>query len=224
MSIQQVIMYVEENEIIYNLLKHCPYEILKQWTVEKFESGSTIYSKGEIYNCFSLIVDGEVHIYTVAETGKKYSQFMYYAGDMIGEIEIFNQIPYMSTVEAKTDVTIITLQHDAFLTWLQLDQNFNQHFIRKSIELSYITTKKDEDYKLYSLQDLICKHLLDKLPTGKKLNQGIAVTIDKYHLSEQFAVTQRSINRVLSTLKEEQIIDLKNQMIIIQDIDRLRRE
>ncbi|MEH6942325.1 Crp/Fnr family transcriptional regulator [Bacillus sp. JJ722] len=224
MSIQQVIYYMEENKIIYNLLKHCPYEILKQWTIEKFESGSTIYSQGEMYNHFSLIVEGAANIYVVAENGKKYVQSTYYSGDMIGEIEIFKQVPYMSSVEAQTDVTIITLHRDSFLTWLQLDQNFNQYFIRKSIELSYIITKKDEDYKLYSLHSLICKHLLEKAPTGKKQTKGIAITIDKHQLSERLAVTQRSINRVLSSLKEKQIIDLKNQIIIIQDIARLQKE
>ncbi|WP_042349304.1 Crp/Fnr family transcriptional regulator [Bacillus massiliigorillae] len=224
MSIQQVITYMEENKTLYNLLKHCPYEILKQWTVEQFESGSTFYTQGEVYNHFSLIVDGVANIYAVAENGKKYVQSTYYTGDMIGEIEIFNQVPYMSSVEAQTDITIITLQRDAFLSWLQLDQNFNQHFIRKSIELSYIITKKDEDYKLYSLHDLICKHLLEKIPTGKKQANGIAITIDKHQLSERLAVTQRSINRVLSTLKEKQIIDFKNQIIIVLDTKRLQKE
>ena len=224
MSIQQVITYMEENKIIYNLLKHCPYEILKQWQVEHFVSGSTFYSQGEVYNHFSFIVSGTANIYVVAESGKKYVQSTYYTGDMIGEIEIFSQVPYMSSVEALTDVTLLTLHRDAFLLWLQLDQNFNQHFIRKSIELSYTITKKDEDYKLYSLHDLICKHLLEKIPTGKKRTDGIAITIDKHQLSEQLAVTQRSINRDLSSLKEKHIIDLQNQVIIVLDIERLQKE
>ena len=224
MSIEKVIHYMETNKAIYQLLKHCPYVILKKWTIEKFESASIIRSQGEIYNHFSLIVEGTADIYVVAENGKKYVQSRYYPGGMIGEIEIFNSVPFISNVEALTEVTIITLSREHFIQWLQLDQNFNQQFIQKSMELSYSITKRDEVSKLYSLNDLICQHLIEKIPIGKKQPEGITITIDKHFLSEQFAVTQRSINRVLATLKEKNIIDFQHQFIIIKDVDYLLKE
>lgn len=197
---------------------------MKQWTIEKFESASIIYSQDESYDYFSLIVKGIANIYIIAENGKKYAQSTYYPGDMIGEIEIFNRVPFISTVEALTEVTIITLSREHFIKWLQLDQNFNQQFIQKSMELSYIITKRDEASKLYSLHELICHHLLEKISNEKKQPEGFVVTIDKHFLSEQFAVTQRSINRVLATLKEKNIIDFKQQSIVIKDADYLRKE
>ena len=223
MSIEKVIHYMESNKAIYQLLKHCPYVILKQWSIEKFESASLIRSQGEIYDHFSLIVEGTANIYVVAENGKKYLQSRYNPGAMIGEIEIFNRVPFISSVEALTEVTIITLSREHFIKWLQLDQNFNQQFILKSMELSYSISKRDEA-KLYSLNHLICQHLLEKIPSGKKQPEGILITIDKHFLSEQFAVTHRSINRVLASLKEKNIIDFKQQFIVIKDVDYLLKE
>ena len=87
---------------------------------------------------------------------------------MVGEIEIFNQVPFMSSVEALTGVTVITINREWFLAWLKLDHNFNAHFIKKSVEISYHITKKDEFNNLYSIHDLICKHLIEKSSKGKK--------------------------------------------------------
>ncbi|WP_425457763.1 cyclic nucleotide-binding domain-containing protein [Bacillus massilioanorexius] len=39
--------------------------------IEKFTSGSIIYSQGEIYNSVSIIVEGKVNIFVIAENGKK---------------------------------------------------------------------------------------------------------------------------------------------------------
>ncbi|MGM7637199.1 Crp/Fnr family transcriptional regulator [Bacillus sp. Hm123] len=224
MKIQLISNYVESNKKIYEMLKYCPYEILKSWCVEHFESGSKIFHQGEVYNTFSIIVEGLANIYVVAENGKKYVQTTYQTGDMIGELEIFHQQAFMSNVEAVTDVTIISLKRDDFLEWLKLDQNFNHYFIQKTVELSYTITKKDENHKLYSLQDLICKNLIEQIPKGRRGPEGIAVTIDKHELSEKLAVTQRSINRVLSSLKEKKIIDIQNHVVIIRDQERLKHD
>lgn len=39
--------------------------------IEKFTSGSIIYPQGEIYNSVSIIVEGKVNIFVIAENGKK---------------------------------------------------------------------------------------------------------------------------------------------------------
>lgn len=221
-KMQRLINYMENNEQIYTMLKRCPYEILRQWQVQDFESGQLIYAQGEVQDCFSIIVEGIADIHVIGDNGKKYTQSTYGAGDMIGEIEIFNQTPFMSNVESVTKVTLISLKREYFLTWLQVDLSFNHMFIRKTADTAHRIIKKDEDSKLYSLHQRVCKYLLQHLQANS--TDGSIIQINKPQLSLKLAVTQRSINRILCDLKEKGIIEMRNSSIIIRDISSLQYE
>ncbi|MFS0784293.1 Crp/Fnr family transcriptional regulator [Bacillus sp. 1P06AnD] len=221
MEIQMIIHILENNKIIFNLLKSCPYEILRQWKTTEYESGATIFCQGEKEHHFNLIASGTVDISVTGENGKSYSQATYHTGDMIGELEIFNDVPYLSTVKAITDVTIISLPREYFLQWLQVDIEFNQRFMRQVVHLFYSIVKKEGDNTLYSLRSRVCAYLKDAGNTGKKRAEGIEVYVNKQELSQLFAVTQRSINRILSELKDKGIISLNKQRVIIKDYEKL---
>ena len=117
---------------------------------------------------------------------------------------------------------MITLKREHFLTWLQLDQNFNQQFIHKIVGTVHRIIKKDEDSKLYALHQRVCKYLLKRLHPSS--TDGVAIHINKQQLSRQLAVTQRSINRILLNLKDKGIIKMKNSSVIILNIADLRHE
>ncbi|WP_028394035.1 Crp/Fnr family transcriptional regulator [Bacillus cihuensis] len=219
---QRLNNYMENNEQLYLMLKQCPYEILRQMKVQEFERNRIIYRQGEIQNSFSILAEGLADIYVIGDNGKTYVQSTYSVGDMIGEIEIFNQTPFMSNVKSITDVSLITVKREHFLTWLQLDQNFNQQFIRKIVGAAHRIIKKDEDSKLYSLHHRVCKYLLQRLQPSS--TDGVVIHIDKQQLSQQLAVTQRSINRILLDLKDKEIIEMKNSGMVIRNIANLRHE
>lgn len=224
MDIEQIVHHMEANQEIYKMLKHCPYEILRQWKLMKYEKGAILFSQDEVYDRFSILVEGIADINVIGENGKKYSQTTYYTGDMIGEIEIYDLIPYVSNVEAITNVTIMTLKREYFLKWIQLDSNFNNYFIHRVLHHNYTISKREGQNNLYPLQYRVCNYLLRCVSTGVKNEQGVAIQVNKQELSQQFAVTQRSINRILFYLREKQIIDIYKNELIIRDVDSLQLE
>ena len=224
MDIQLIANYMEANPEIYRMLKHCPYEILRQWKLMQYSKGAMLFQQDEVYDRFGIMVEGIADINIIGENGKKYSQATYSAGDMIGEIEIFDQIPFISNVEAITDVTIISLQRDYFLTWLQLDSNFNQYFIKKVLYYNYTIAKREGINNLYPLHHRVCKYLMGCIRKGTQHSQGVMIPLNKQELSQQFAVTQRSINRILFQLREKGIIDIHKHELLIRDMDRLQLE
>ncbi|WP_028594283.1 Crp/Fnr family transcriptional regulator [Paenibacillus assamensis] len=224
MGMQQMIKYMEQHEKIYAMMKQCPYEILREWKLTQFKSGTILFSQGDIQDSFYILVEGVADISVIGENGKKYVQSTYHKGDMIGELEIVDRLPFISNVEAVTDVVLMGLKREHFLNWLQLDRNFNEYFIRSILKLQYDILKKEGDNNLYTLHDRVCSYLLRCLPHGQKRAEGIVIQVDKQQLSHQFAVTTRSINRTLSELKKQGIIDLNKQEIIILDTTRLQVE
>ncbi|MGZ9586404.1 Crp/Fnr family transcriptional regulator [Paenibacillus marinisediminis] len=224
MNIQQIADYMENSPELYRILKHCPYEILRQWKLMRYKKGSMIFQQDEVYDRFGILVEGLADINVIGENGKKYSQATYAAGDMIGEIEIHDLIPFISNVESVTDVVMLSLHRDDFLKWIQLDSNFNQYFIRRVLYYNYTISKREGTNILYPLHHRVCTYLLRCAQHGVRHPDGIAIEINKQEWSQQFAVTQRSINRILFKLREEGIIDIQKQQLLIRDLGRLQQE
>lgn len=224
MNIHKTFAIIEDNKEIYDMLKHCPYEILREWEYSEYPKGRIVFRQGEVYPYFYIIIDGLADIYILAENGKKYSQAIYKKGNYIGELEIFDNQPYVCYVEALTDLKLIGIKRDYFFQWLELDRNFNSFIMKGMSKQFYRLSKKAGDDTLYSLKYRLLNFLIDGLSYGIQENDNVKINLDKNQISEQLAVTQRSINRILQYLKEKAIIDVNKNNIIIKDIEKLLAE
>ncbi len=221
MKVYKVIDIIEKEPEVYAILKYCPYEILKQFTVKEYKKGTFILNQEEVYDTFYIIVEGIVDIYVMSEAGKKYSLARYKKGNYVGEHEIFERKPFSCYVEGLSDIKLLELDRSSFLKWFSLDRNLNEYITKTLCSQFYMLSKKAGKDTLYTLKQKICQYLIDNL--GDRCNGAVQkINIEKEKLSEQLAVTQRSVNRVLKDLKERDIIEIENSFIIIRDLDKLK--
>lgn len=223
MDIHKIIEVIENNPELYEMMKYCPYEILKQWSLKEYKKGKFILRQGHVYDSFYLIIEGSVDIYVMSETGKKYSLAIYKKGNYIGEQEIFDLIPFSCFAEGNTDVKILELKREYFLKWLELDRNISAYITRTLCRQFYKLSNKAGKDTLYTLKQRICQYLIDNL--SFKNSKGILkVNIEKEKLSEQMAVTPRSVNRVLKDLKEKGIVEIENGFLVVKNLEKLKLE
>lgn len=223
MDIHKIIQIIESNPEIYEMLKYCPYEILKQWSLKEYKKGEFILNQGEVYDCFYILVEGTVDIYVMSETGKKYSLAIYKKGNYIGEHEIFDRMPFSCFAEGISDVKLLKIEREYFLKWLELDRNISAYITKTLCRQFYRLSSKAGKDTLYTLKQRICQYLVDNL-NNKGNGYILKLNIEKEKLSEQMAVTQRSVNRILKDLKEKGIIDIDNNNIMIKDLECLKFE
>jgi len=217
-----VIELVTRDPVLYSVLKYCPLDILCNWQLKHFSQGNTVFRQGEPCEEFHLIVKGEVDVFTTVDDGRKYSQARYRKGDMLGELEIFEQRPYICSVEAVSDATLLVITAKDFFRWLTLDNYFNQKILQAVSNQYYQLSKKAGEDILYSLHQRICLVLWQKYL--QQQHDGLPVLIiNKQQLSEQFAVAPRSINRILSELRENNIIAITGEQIQVLDASRLQQ-
>lgn len=222
MDINKLEDIIESNHDIHKMLKYCPYEILKRWEFMEYLAGNIICRQGEKYDNFYIIVQGFADIYFMSENGKKYSQAIYKTGDYIGELEIFDQKPYSCYVEALTDLRLIKISRDIFMEWLELDRNISTYIIESLCNQFYKLSKKAGEDTLYSLKNRLCNYLLSY--NKQKGTAGIKIVLDREKLSDRFAVTPRSINRILQYLRKKDIIEIVADALVVKDVEQLVRE
>lgn len=218
----EIVKVVESNPLIKDMLKYCPYDILKRWEMKDYKKGEMICYQDLKYEYFYIIIKGYVNIYRTAENGRKYSQSIYKKGDYFGELEIFDMKPYICSIEALTDTKTIRLNRKYFLQWINSDLHFSSYITKTLCDSFYKLSKLAGENTLYSLKYRICNYLLYEIDSNDKLVKE--VKINKEQLSERFCVTPRSINRVLQYLKEKGLIDVSSNSISIVDIEGLKEE
>lgn len=241
--VKEISEILEKDPAIYNIMKQCPYEILRNITIREYRAGTFTLNQGEIHDFMYIVLEGELGIFVESEHGKKYYLNTYQKGNYIGELEMFGSFPYISSVEARTDVKLFEIVREDFVRWVQMDRNLNDYFIRTLCDSTYKLCSNMGTNTLYTLKSRICRFLLDhgdrpadeagngkgkarvERHTGDKAAfPADRITVNSETLSEYMAVTQRSVNRILKQLKEKDIIEINKSYIEIKDYMRLQEE
>lgn len=216
-SVYNIIDIIEKDKVIYDLLKACPFEILKCWSIVTHKKDETILFQGRQCDDFLIIVNGLVDINITTENGKKYSQAIYVKGNYLGELEIFDGLNNCCNAEAITDVVLLKINRDDFLKWMEMDRNISWK-LTKSLSLSFykLSLKAGSD-KLYSLKYRLCDFLLHCMEESYFVDNKMKLTIKNTNISGYLGVTDRSINRVVKELKEKGIVEVINGYIMIKN-------
>lgn len=222
MELETVKSLFKENQELNELLQNCPADILNYWEIKEYQPGAIVYCQGEKCDRLSIIVEGCVDIYVIAENGKKYSPRVLEKGDFIGEMELFEEKPLLNSVESITKLKLLQIKREYFLKWLEIDKNISMYILKYSINRSCKCAQKTMENSLYSLKTRLCNYLISCSKQILNKDSHIEIKLDKEKLSERFAVTTRSINRTLQHLRRENIIEINaNMMIIIKDLEKL---
>lgn len=214
---------LERDTVIYEIMCQCPYEILRKMAIRDYKAKEFILNQGEIYNNMYIVLEGELGIYVESEHGKKYYLSTYRKGNYIGELEMFGSHPYISSVEALTNVKLLELSREDFIKWIKMDKNLNDYFIRTLCDSTYVLCSNMGTNTLYSLKSRICKYFIDNVSSGGQ-GEDMKIAINSEMLGEYMAVTQRSVNRILKQLKESGIIEITKAHIVIKNFEKLLEE
>lgn len=219
-DLNEILEILEKEQKIYNILKECPYQILRELRLKKYPKGGFYLRQGNVYDIFYIIVDGEADIFVESEQGKKFCITTYKKGDFLGELEIFEKRPYMSSVKGKDKVTTLEIKREHYLKWLEMDTNFSQYILKTLCSGTYVSMQKMGGNTLYTLKQRICHFLIENTNT-----KGIlSIELNAELLSESMGVTKRSVNRVLKELKDRDIIEIDNSKLSVKNYKLLLEE
>lgn len=218
-NVMQICENIEKDSKIYEIMKCCPYDLLRRMKIREYKANEFVRNQDEVYHTMFIVLGGELDIYVESENGKKYYLNTYRKGSYIGELEMFGNHPYVSRVEAKTNVKLLEIEKEDFIRWVQTDRNMNDYFIKTLCEGSYALCRNMGNNTLYTLTQRICQYLVSSIGANTKSDNVIEISSED--LAERMAVTQRSVNRVLQKLREIGFIEIAKKKIIVKDIDGL---
>lgn len=200
--------YIEQFQL--QEVMHAP--LRQSLLLATYEKGAIIIQQGEQPQYVYFLVEGRVKVFASSDEGKKLILAFNRPFSVIGDIEFFQRAPYLNTVEAITDVTMLKLpllivqqygmQHLPFMTFI-LDT-----LTRKF----YINANASRFNLMYSVEVRLASYLLSMTTQGE--------TVSIHHLrdaADLIGTSYRHLNRIIGQLCAEGYIERKDRAIRILD-------
>ncbi|TCZ80726.1 Crp/Fnr family transcriptional regulator [Paenibacillus albiflavus] len=206
--VNRLIEIIESSPEIAELLQHCPYSVLKKFQVKEYARGKFKLEQGTIYSEVYIIVQGKIDIFILSDSGRKITLDIYGPGNLIGEHELLQKIPFSSSVQSLSDVVLLKLSRESFLEWMELDRGFARNLTESLCNQIYQLSKRIESYSLFSTKRQVVVAL-------SSLSKGDY--IERKTLLKRISSTPRSVDRVLKELKDLELIEMDNGVIKLRN-------
>ncbi len=191
----------------------------------KWKEGSTLFWEGDAADKLFYVKSGQVKVYKTTEDGKELILYILQKGDFFGELGGFSQLFYSFNGIVTKDADIGVVQASDLEVLVYQNGEFALDFMRWMGLMHRTTQSKFRDLLLYGKPGALASTLVRMTNSyGQSHKDGIKIglKLTNTELSQFIGTTRESVNRMLSSLKDEDVIDYDKQHIVVKNITQLR--
>lgn len=185
-----------------------------------FDASELIFHQGDTGATCHIIVEGQVRVYVVGEDGRELSLNILGAGELIGEMALFEESSRSASIETLTETHTLELDRGTLLRCLRRSPALALELLRALSSRLRNTTEDAE--RLTSLpvpERLYCRLQQLAACSGRRVSDGVCITppMTQQELATLVWTSRESVNRALSRLQSEGKLRLDNGWIVILD-------
>ena len=193
--------------------------------VQTFDRSDLIFDQGSMGSTLYIIVDGQVRIFTVNETGQELAVTIFRKGDFFGELALLDGQPRSASAEAMQVTTTLTLHRSGFLDLIGTCPPVAVAVLealasRLRHTNNYVENLTSQPAPQRVVQQLVT--LATNAPNHQQTN-SIDLRITQDDLASLSGTTRETVNRVLSTLRDQGLIRIARARISVLSLEQLRQ-
>jgi CRP-like cAMP-binding protein len=190
------------------------------------KANSYLFWEGDATEYLYYVNKGRVKLTKSGETGTKITMYLHHAGDLFGQIDPFQESLQSFNAEVTEDAEFGIIQQKDLEPLLWQHGDLAIEFMKWMGMMHRMTQTKFRDLMMYGKPGALCS-LLIRLSNSYGEARGEEIKICKKHthteLAEMIGATRESVNRMLSDMRKQEVIEIeKNGTIWIKDLDYLR--
>ena len=195
-------------------------------TVVRLAKGDTLFHEGEPGDSLYVVEEGKLKLKTTSSDGRDTLLAVIGAGEMIGELSLFDPGPRTATATALTETTLRGLGHDALRPWLAGRPEVAEPLLRALAQRLRRTNEAMSDLVFSDVPGRVAKALID---LGERFGvpgpQGVIVTHDmtQEELAQLVGASRETVNKALADFAHRGWIRLESRSVTLIDVERLQR-
>lgn len=192
-------------------------DLSKDGEVRVYKAKEHIFHEGDTARHIYFVLAGRVKDVHVNEIGKELTTKIYGPGDFFGYLSLLSDIPYDKSAITMEDTTIRKIPKEDLDLLLFNNRDFAHKFIRmlanKTIGL--------ESQLISLVYGSVRKKVADALIDLSQSQEQQIISVTREEIANMIGATRESVGRALSSLKDDGILTLEDQIEIL-DPDRLK--
>ncbi|MBC8079740.1 MAG: Crp/Fnr family transcriptional regulator [Gorillibacterium sp.] len=191
----------------------------------KVAAGTHLYWEGDNADKFFYIKRGGVRITKSNDEGKLFILYMHLNGDLFGQLDGLHGSSHSMNAEVTEDSVICHILNKDLEVLMWQHGSLAVEFMKWMGLMHRMTQTKLRDLMMFGKPGALSSMLI-RLANTYGTPRGDAIYITKKltntELADMIGATRESVNRMLSDLKRDEIIEQENSYIIIRKLDALR--
>ena len=190
--------------------------------------GEFLFREGDYAKYFYLVRSGKIFIMKYASSGRVLSLRLATHGSIIGELPLYEENPtYIFNAVAQSNSEVYAIEFPTLHTYLEKKPLLSINLLKVIGIHMRKQHSKFRDLILYGKKGALYSTLIRLANSyGKEVDSGILITVPltNQELANYSATARESLNRMLSELRRNEIIENRDNLIFIKDINYLKRE
>lgn len=207
----------------YDLEKIFNENIIEKIELISFSKGEVVCSNASELRYMFFLVEGKIKTYTLHDNGKSILLGFSHPLSVLGDVELFTGYNVLCNVESIDNSTFIAIKMEELRTYAYENPIFLKFIIENLSSKLYITTSAASINLLYSFETRLASYLLSMSNYNDKLSDYIEIKIPKLtEIAPLLGTSYRHLNRTIKEFINKDIIQKRNSMVIIKDLEKLK--
>ena len=192
------------------------------------KTGEYLFREGDHAKYFYFVRSGQIFITKFAESGRVLSLRLATRGSIIGELPLYEENPrYIFNAVAQSDSEVYAIEFPTLHSCLEKKPSLAINLLKIISIHMRKQHSKFRDLVLYGKKGAIYSTLIRFANSyGREVDGGILITVPltNQELANYSATARESLNRMLGDLRRQNVIDIRDGLILIRDINFLKQE
>lgn len=192
------------------------------------KAGEYLFHEGDHAEYFYFVRAGQIFIMKYAESGRVLSLRLATKGSIIGELPLYEEKPtYIFNAVAQVPSEVYAIEFPTLHSYLEKKPSLAISLLKIIGQHMRKQHSKFRDLVLYGKKGALYSTLIRLANSyGKEIDGGIliSVALTNQELANYSATARESLNRMLSELRRQNVIEMRSGLIFIKDIDFLKAE
>src|ERR1035441_5718373 len=195
-------------------------------SIKRYDKNELIFSEGDNYTGFYIVLKGKVKVYKLSGAGKMSVIHIIQALEPFAEVPLFEGYPYYP-VNAQTleESVLFFIPGKEFIDFTYSNPHISLKIISGFAKKLHTLTRRIESLTLSDVPNRLAKYIMEEYTKSHKVilsKPFIYLTISKSTLACYLGTITETLSRAFKKLQDENIIEVKAQKIFIIDSNRLK--
>ena len=192
----------------------------------RMAKGDVLFTEGEVGDKLFLIESGKIKLGHTAADGRESLIAVLGAGEMLGELSLFDPGPRTATAVAVTKTKVLSMGHEALLPWLVGRPDMAVALLTALARRLRRTNEAMADLVFSDVPGRVAKALLELgSKFGDETPEGLLVSHDltQEELAQLVGASRETVNKALADFSQRGWIRIEQRQVTLMDVPRLEQ-